>query len=171
MLRTNREKILRFIRKHYLSLGITLFLSIIDSLICSYKNEKFIEFEGLKEILAIAENLMKTPNKLRFISSHLFSGNNADLDEFVTKIGNDNFAKIISVEKGDESNVGTIKKREVTIKGVFWHESFIFKFLKNIQEFKPGFLRIASVDINKFAKVSLSKPVMKVEVSCDIYQK
>ncbi|MDR0942678.1 MAG: hypothetical protein LBM19_03660 [Holosporales bacterium] len=165
------EKILRLLKKHYLPLVIILLLFVVDYALCLHKNKKLVEFENVKGKLAFAEDLLKTPHKLKFISSHLFSGDNVDFDEFVVKTANDNFAEITSIEKAEETDINSIKKSEASIKGIFWHESFIFDFLKNIQEFKPGFLKITSVAIGKFGKVSPNKPAMKIEVACEIYQK
>jgi hypothetical protein len=137
----------------------------------AYKINKFNEFEGLNDEAIIATDLNVDPQKLNFMVAHSFSEAGEDFQKFVHRLGNDINAKVGSIQILEESTVGLLNMRKVDIPCLFWHETLIFEFLKKLQEFKPGLLKISFVDITKFAKVSDENPALKLQVICNIYQK
>ncbi|MDR3224322.1 MAG: hypothetical protein LBT03_01920 [Holosporales bacterium] len=149
-----------------------MFFCMTDCFVCSYKDDKLVELETIQNYFATVDDLVRSPEKLKFISAHLLlEETNQSFDEFVTKIGQDNFAEIFSIEKKDEVIIGSLKKTKIKITGIFWHEDFIFEFLNSIYDFRPGFLKISQIDVDKFADISIEKPAMKLEAICEVFQK
>jgi hypothetical protein len=160
-----------FIKKYSCRLVGIVIAFAISNILSIYKEEKFSEYEDAKNISVLVQKLTNDDNKLQFALRHRFNGENKNFGQFVSQIATKNSSQISSIEYVDESIIGLIKQKKVVIHGLFWHDIFIFAFLDALKNFSPGFLKILSVDINKFAKVSLLKPVLKVNVVCELFQK
>lgn len=151
-------------------IGLIIFL-VISNFVDSIKDEKNLKLCEIQRKEDLVNNLKKDESKIKFISKHLFTGNQLDYHQFLKDIALQNKAKIISIDEKEIKSIGSINKKTISVTGIFWHDKFVFDFLNDIQNFHPGFARVVLVDIDKFAKISLSKPVIKVEILCEIFQK
>ncbi len=163
----NKEFVKRY-KGYYLPIITMIFISIFIS---NYKNMKLEECIAIEAETYPIKKLESNKAKLEFISKHKFSGSSKDFENFIKELGQKNYAKIKQVNKLEDSVNGKIKITKFEIKGFFWHDSFIFNFIDEIQDFSPGFLKILSIDIDKFSKIITEKPIMKVEILCKIFQK
>ena len=145
-------------------IGLSLFASM-------YKSKTFAKCEQieveLKPLMSIATN----HEKLDFIKNHKFSGQNSDIRNFLRTIAKKNYAKISLIEKISEKRIGKINVTRLKVTGLFWHDIFIFEFLEKIQSFAPGFLNIDAIEIDKITKNIGQKPILKLEMVCEIFQK
>lgn len=146
-------------------------MAVISGFVSHYKNVKFEDILEVEEKSIPIKELKSNNAKLEFISKHKFCGTSMDFENFIRNSEEKNYAKINQIKKLEESIHGQIKIRKFEIKGFFWHDSFIFNFLDEIQNFSPGFLKILSIDIDKFSRMIREKPIMKVEILCEIFQK
>jgi hypothetical protein len=145
-----------------------LILSVLVSL---YKGKKFVGMQELEKREADVKSIISNGEKLRFISEHGFGKANVSIESFTKDLGQKNFSEITKIYSVEESIIGTVKKTKLEIEGFFWHDLFIFEFLNEMQNFKPGFIKILSVEIDKFSKILIKKPALKVNVVCEVFQK
>lgn len=151
-------------------------LSILSMLIVSvfaslYKSKEFAKFEQLEMEMSPIMSIATNNEKLSFIKNHKFSGQNANIKTFMHTVAKKTYAKISLIEKISEKKIDKINVTKFKITGLFWHDMFIFEFLDKIQSFAPGFLNIDNVEIDKITKKIGQKPILKVELICDVFQR
>ena len=155
--------------KRYLIL--VLMMLTISFLVSGYKERICEDCEEAEARAKPIIDLVSNAEKIKFIQKHKFNGKGEGFREFVAKLSYKTYSKIISIDPVSESKIGNVRVNEIKITGLFWHDSFIFDFLDNLQNFSPGFLSIVSIDIDKFSKQISQKPTMKLEVVCKVFQK
>jgi hypothetical protein len=156
----------------YLFLALSVVAFVISSITRGNLNQKYIEYNSILKISDFVDNLKKNPKKHEFISKHLFADSNgADFEDFVNDAIAKNNGKMMSYKPDAEVNVGLIKKRSVTIVGLFWHDSFVFDFMNDIDLFRPGFARVVAMELEKAGEISLTAPVIEASIKCEIFQK
>lgn len=134
-----------------------------------YKSELF---DSLQESELLAEPIKSlNQEEIKFISKHDFSDKKIMFQKFVDNLANHNFAIITTVLKSGEIKTRDFRKIEYKIKGYFWHDKFVFKFIDELQGFHPGFLKLLNIDVDKFSKANAFKPSIKLELVCEIFQK
>jgi len=148
-----------------------LVMLTISSLVSEYKERIFEDCEEAEAKAKPVIDLVSNAEKMKFIQKHKFNGTRINFTDFVAELSHKTYSKVTSIEPVSESKIGNVKVNEIRITGLFWHDSFIFDFIENIQNFSPGFLSIVSVDIDKFSKQISQKPIMKLEVVCRVFQK
>ena len=153
---------------HLLHVLAMLTVSFAVSVYKSHKLTKYTEFESEMQPLI---NISANSEKLHFIQKHNFKGKYLNFKDFVNKIAYENCAKISCFENISKTKIEKIDVKLIKLIGLFWHDIFIFNFLEEIQDFSPGFINIVSVEINKFSRQILHKPVLKLEAVCKIFQK
>ena len=144
---------------------------IVSTFVSIYKShavEKYTQFAN--EMKPITD-IISDNDKFNFIQNHLFKGEALDFKDFANKVAQENYAKILSLNRISCIKLDKINITQIKITGLFWHDTFIFDFLEKIQNFSPGFINIIAIDINKFSKKITHKPVIKLEVICKIFQK
>lgn len=171
MLKLDKNWKIIFKKEYLLWLIVLIIFLVISNFVGSIRDEKNLKLCEIQKTESLVNNLKKDSSKIKFIANHLFTGNQLDYREFLKNIAFQNKAKIISIEEKDTKSIGCINKKTVSMTGIFWHDKFVFDFLNDVQNFHPGFARVVSIDIDKFAKISLSKPVIKVEILCEVFQK
>jgi hypothetical protein len=162
---------MQYAKRHLLAICVTTIVMLVNCLTATYRNSEAVALEGIKDTSLTAANLAMNQQKLHFITDHSFSGNGERFESFVHKLANDTIAKIGVIQILEESKVGLLNMQKLDITCTFWHETFIFEFLKKLQEFKPGFVRISFIDITRFAAVSAENPALKLQVTCELYRK
>jgi hypothetical protein len=148
---------------------LSIFWFAISSIIENNKSEKLLLAQSIDKTSNMAKKLLSNKHILEFVKKHLFRKETRDFKEFVAGISNGYFAQDLEVSQGDQIELGQLVKTTYRIVGMFWHDSFIFKFIEGLKDFSPGFVRILSLEIDKFAKISSLKPVIKMETKCEIY--
>lgn len=151
---------------------IVVGMMVIASWISIHKNQRYAEYMEWQEKATPFVKLRSNPQKFDFILKHKFSKNGLDFKNFVQQIARQNYACIPIIDFSEEkSKIGQVNVSLAKITGFFWHDTFIFNFLDNLQDFSPGFLNITYVEIDKFTKQLGAKPILKLEVICKIFQK
>ena len=145
-------------------IGLSLFASL-------YKSKTFAKCEQIEVEMKPLMSIVTNHEKLDFIKNHKFGGQNSDIRNFLRTIAKKNYAKISLIEKISEKRIGKINVTRLKVTGLFWHDIFIFEFLEKIQSFAPGFLNIDAIEIDKIAKKIGQKPILKLEMVCEIFQK
>ncbi|MDR1609430.1 MAG: hypothetical protein LBR78_01065 [Holosporales bacterium] len=163
--------ILQYVKRHLLAICVAAMAMLVHCLTTVYRDSGAVELESIKDVSLTAADLVVNPQKLRFMTEHSFSGSGEGFESFVHKLADDTIAKIGAIQMLEESKVGLLNVQKLSITCTFWHETFIFEFLKKLQEFKPGFARIAFVDITRFATISAENPALKLQVTCQLYRK
>lgn len=153
---------------YILSIIAMLLVSIFVSI---YKTQSSDKCEQIKTELQPIMMLVSNHEKLKFIRKHKFGNTTPNIADFMHKTAKKNYAKILSIEKISEKKLGEIKVTKVKITGMFWHDMFIFDFLEQMQNFNPGFLNIEAINIDKLSKRVVYKPMLKLELVCEIFQK
>jgi hypothetical protein len=161
----------QYARRHLLSICVAVMVVLANCLTAMYRSSEAMELEGVKNTSLTAADLVMDQQKLRFMIDHSFSSDGEEFESFVHKLANDTIAKIGTIQILEESKVGLLNMRKLNITCTFWHETFIFEFLKKLQEFKPGFVRVSFIDITKFATVSAESPALRLQVTCELYRK
>jgi hypothetical protein len=161
----------QYARRHLLSLCVVIIVTLANCLTAVYRDDGATELDGIKDASLTAADLIMDQQKLRFMTEHSFSGSGESFESFVHKIANGVVAKIGSIQVLEESKVGLLNMQKLDITCTFWHETFIFEFLRKLQEFKPGFVRISFIDITRFAAISAEAPALKLQVTCELYRK
>lgn len=146
---------------------ITVLASVFTSL---YKN--FI-FNKLQESnLTVSPIRSFSKQRIKFISAHCFSGKKTAFEEYVETITKENLGIITEVSQVGKSKIlNKFTCTKYSIKGFFWHDLYVFRFIDSIQNFHPGFLKLLDIEIDKLQKVTENKPFMKMELICEIFQK
>jgi hypothetical protein len=160
-----------FIKKHILHLTGIMIAFAISNILSSYKEKKLFEYERAENTATLIQKFTTDDDKLQFALRHRFNSENRSFEQFVSQAAAKNFAQMSSIEYADESVIGLVKRRKAVVHGLFWHDIFVFTFLDTLMDFSPGFLKILSVDISKFAEMSPLKPVLKVDIVCELFQK
>ncbi len=155
-------------KTYALSILAMLVVSVFASL---YKSNEFSKYEQLEEEMTPIISISKDNETLNFIKNHKFSGQNSDIKNFMQTVAKKTYSKISLIEKVAEKKIDQINVTKFKITGLFWHDMFIFEFLDKIQSFAPGFLNIDHVEINKITKQIGQKPILKLELICEIFQK
>ncbi len=164
-------EMLLFIARNKIYTSSILAMIIVSLSSSFYRSKEFARCEQtemeMKPIISIATN----NEKLSFIRNHKFAGQNSDIKNFMQTVAKKTYSKISLIEKISEKQIGKINATKLKITGLFWHDIFIFEFLDKIQNFAPGFLNIDAVEIDKIAKTIGQKPILKLELVCEIFQK
>ncbi|MDR2667404.1 MAG: hypothetical protein LBB34_04845 [Holosporales bacterium] len=164
-------KYFTFVKKHLLHLVGIIVAFVISNTLSSYEEKKLSEYENAENMVVLTRNFTNNKCKLQFALQHRFNGESRNFEQFISQAIAENFAQISSIEYVGEPVSSLIKRQKTIVHGIFWHDMFIFTFLNTLMSFSPGFLRILSVDICKFAEMSLLKPVLKVDIVCELFQK
>ncbi len=164
-------KTLYITRAQYVYCIIVLLALILSQFVGFYRNSLEERFRNIQSKAESIRIVITNNGKYQFVKDHHFFGENQNIQGFIKTLAIQDFAEIDDVEEIEGGHIGPIAKNTVKIRGLFWHDSLIFKFLDELQDFKPGFIKMKFVGINKFAKASEEKPVFKVEVVCDVYQR
>jgi hypothetical protein len=150
-----------------MSIAIGFVSSVLDEHI-KIADEKYCSME---KPVDFAESLRQSPDRLNFILKHLFFDKNADFRQFVNNSIVRNNGEMNSFRsEGKTQTAGQVIKESVTVEGVFWHDSFVFDFIKDVESFSPGFAKVTSIEIEKVGKVNLAKPIIKVLIQCEVFQ-
>ena len=157
------------IRTNRLIFVIFISTMVMWSVISLYKSELF---NNLQESELLAEPIKSfNLEEIKFISKHDFSNKKITFQKFIDNLANHNFAIITTILKSGEIKTRDFRKIEYRIRGYFWHDKFVFKFIDELQDFHPGFLKLLNIDVDKFSKANAFKPSIKLEIVCEIFQK
>jgi hypothetical protein len=163
-----------FFKKNY-ALYLFLCMSIAVRFVSSIFDERIkiadAECRSMKKRLDFAESLRQDPDRLNFVLKHLFFAKSSDFSKFVSDSIVKNNGCIISLQsKGKEPSAGQVAKESVTIAGIFWHDRFVFDFIRDVESFGPGFAKVISIEIEKIGEVNPVRPVISVLMRCEIFQ-
>ncbi len=158
LIKTNRSVFLIFIS-----------IFIIWNAVSLYKSDLFNKLQESE----LRTDPIKSFDKetIKFISEHDFSSKKIKFRKFIENLADHNLAIITKVSKSDEIKTKAFRKIQYKIRGYFWHDKFIFKFIDELQNFHPGFLKLLNIDMDKFSKTNIFKPSIKLELICEIFQK
>ena len=154
-------------RKACLVLSSVL-LSVITNI---YKSEKEEQYHHNQIEMNPVIDIVSNKEKWEFIQKHSFNGKSNDINKYMRRIFQETYAKLTDIKHISETKIDKISVKTMKISGIFWHDVFIFDFLDKIQNFSPGFVDIISINIDKFARKITHKPIIKLEVTCKIFQK
>ena len=170
--RATLEKALKTINLKNLIAPFMLLLSLVitSCFVDEEKRSKTIDLNSVKNSTNFAKELMKDNVKLNFITDHLFKGEHQDFRKYISNVAEENHVKIMNISCGETTDLNSIEKLSAKIEGVCWHDFSVFELIESIQDFSPGFVKITSINIDKFAKISTSQPAIKTEISCEIFQ-
>ncbi|MDR1333126.1 MAG: hypothetical protein LBJ69_01855 [Holosporales bacterium] len=163
--------ITQYVRRNIFALCAVAVAVFVNIMVHTRMVEITMEFTETNSTLSAVQDLIQDPQKLDFITTHSFSGERQNFEEFAHKICDDNLAKNAAIQVLEETKVGLLSMQKIDITCLFWHEKLVFEFLEALQKFKPGFVRISLIDITNFAEVSARSPALKVQVVCELYQR
>jgi hypothetical protein len=130
------------------------------------------QYCSMKKYVDFAESLKQNREHLEFILAHLFSGSSQDFKQFVNESIIKNNGEMIALRSEEKSStIGQIVKESIIIAGIFWHDRFVFDFIKDIESFSPGFAKVISMEIEKVGEVNQIRPVIRALIQCEVFQK
>lgn len=163
------KTILDLIKTNSYMFLVFILILIISVSVSVYKSSLF---NKLQDSELIVKPIMSFDKKtIKFISEHNFSDENISFHKFVKNLAEHNFAIITDISRYNKSRIDNFQKTKYKIRGYFWHDKFAFKFIEELQNYHPGFLKLLDIDIDKFSKVNEFKPFIKLEILCEIFQK
>ena len=165
----NKKIIFNIIKANSSVFLIFISMFIIWNVVAIYKSDLFNKLQESELLIEPIKSFDK--ETIKFISQHDFSNKKINFRKFIENLADHNFAIITKVLKSNEIKTDTFRKTQYKIKGYFWHDKFVFKFIDEVQNFHPEFLKLLNIDIDKFSKANVFKPSIKLELICEIFQK
>ncbi len=148
---------------------IFISMFIIWNAISLYKSDLFNKLQESELLIEPIKSFDK--ETIKFISEHDFSNKKIKFRKFIENLADHNLGIITKVSKSDEIKTDAFRKIQYKIRGYFWHDKFVFKFIDELQNFHPGFLKLLNIDMDKFSKINIFKPSIKLELICEIFQR
>jgi hypothetical protein len=133
------------------------------------KEEKLLYLQTIKITSNKIEKVTSNKPFYEFLKKHSFKQTAQDLKKFVNKLSEKYFAQGLKISLNDKIEINGIVKATYDINGIFWHDSLIFKFIQELKEFVPGFIRINYLEIDKITKISNLRPAIRMELKCEYY--
>ncbi|GHT88790.1 hypothetical protein FACS1894113_2020 [Alphaproteobacteria bacterium] len=117
----------------------------------------------------IAKKILQNKKFLEFIRRHLFKNPKINFDEFIDDIYRKHLGTNLEIKELETVHLGNIKKVIYIVSAVFWHDKFVFDFMKSLDNYSSGFIKITDIKIDRISKNLTLKPSIKTVLTCETF--
>ena len=148
-----------------INLVLVICFNISTSQFIKAKKDSYISLNKQYDLLQ-----QFSKDELNFIKNHPLTipSSGDDFEKYLRENINKYYGRLETIDKAS-NDYKLIKTFSISL--AFWHDKFLFQFLKKLYNYSNGYIRIMELNIERSEAMLLTDPGLHVNIVCNLYQK